>query len=142
MSWQGLCGLFVSASILPCAALADPCDLIPERGPMPAEIRAGQAFSGPVVYVGDGDSLCLALGPSHAQWAEVRLADFYAPELHDAGGAEAKDTLSRLVEGKQVECIAEHRSYDRVVAVCRLRGRSIGELMRSAGVGEGGRGRH
>jgi len=129
------------ASLMPSVTVADPCDLIPERGPMPSEVRSGQAFSGPVVYVGDGDSLCVALGPSHAQWAEVRLADFYAPELHDAGGPEAKETLSRLVEGKKVECVAEHRSYDRVVAVCRLRGRSVGDLMRSAGVHEGGRGR-
>lgn len=139
--WQGLCGLALSACLLPGMAIADPCDLIPERGPMPAEVRSGQVFSGSVAYVGDGDSLCVALGPSHAQWAEVRLADFYAPELHDTGGPEAKATLSRLVEGKKVECIAEHRSYDRVVAVCRLRGRSVGDLMRSSGVGEGGRGK-
>ena len=78
-------GFLLAACLLPCAALADPCDLIPERGPMPAEVRSGQVFSGSVVYVGDGDSLCVALGPSYAQWAEVRLADFYAPELHDAG---------------------------------------------------------
>ena len=136
----GLLAAFASL-VLPSTALADPCDLIPERGPMPTEVRSGQAFTGPVAYVGDGDSLCVALGPSHAQWAEVRLADFYAPELHDAGGPEAKNTLSRLVEGKRVDCIAEHRSYDRVVAVCRLRGRSVGDLMRSAGVQEGGRGR-
>jgi len=108
---------------------------------MPAEVKSGQFFSGPVVYVGDRDSLCVALGPTHAQWAEVRLADFYAPELHDAGGPEAKETLSRLVEGRKVECVADHRSYDRVVAVCLLKGRSVGDLMRSAGVGEGGRGR-
>ena len=102
--------------------------------------RRGRVCSGSVVYVGDGDSLCVALGPSHAQRAEVRLADFYAPELHDAGRPEAKKALSRLVEGKKVECIAEHRNYDRVVAVCRLRGRSVGDLMRSSGVGEGGGG--
>jgi micrococcal nuclease len=107
---------------------------------MPAEVRRGQSFSGPVVYVGDGDSLCVGLGASHSQWAEVRLADFYAPEIHEAGGPEAKRALRRLVGGKQVECVAEHRSYDRVVAVCRLRSRSIGDLMRLAGVGEGGRG--
>lgn len=139
--WQVLCVLMFSACILPCTALADPCNFIPERGPMPVEVRSRQAFSGPVVYVGDGDSLCVALGPSQSQWAEVRLADFYAPELHDAGGPEAKATLSRLVEGKTVKCIAERRSYDRVVAVCRLRGRSVGDLMRASGVREGGRGR-
>ncbi len=131
----------IGALTLASGAAADPCDSIPYKGPMPDHLRPREAFSGPVVYIGDGDSLCVAVGPSHAQWAEVRLADFYAPELHDAGGAEAKATLSRLVEGKRVECVAEHRSYDRVVAVCRLRGRSIGDLMREAGVQEGGSGK-
>jgi endonuclease YncB( thermonuclease family) len=138
---RALAGVTVAVCFLPSVGLADPCDLIPERGPMPTEVRSGQVFSGSVSYIGDGDSLCVALGPSHAQWAEVRLADFYAPELHDAGGPEAKATLSRLVEGKRIDCVAEHRSYDRVVAVCELRGRSVGDLMRSAGVREGGRGR-
>jgi endonuclease YncB( thermonuclease family) len=108
---------------------------------MPAEVRSGQVFAGPVVYVGDGDSLCVAFGPSHAQWAEVRLADFYAPEINEPGGPEAKATLSRLVEGREVNCKAQHRSYDRVVAVCWLKGRSVGDLMRSAGIQEGGRGK-
>lgn len=125
----------------PGIAFADPCELIPERGPMPSEVRSGQLFTGSVTYIGDGDSICVALGPSHAQWAEVRLADFYSPELHEFGGQEAKAALSRLVEGKTVQCIAGHRSYDRVVAVCRLRGKSVGELMRSSGVSEGGRGK-
>jgi micrococcal nuclease len=136
-----LIGTLLALAVSPSAVYADPCDLIPERGPMPAEVRRGQSFSGPVVYVGDGDSLCVALGPSRSQWAEVRLADFYAPEIHEAGGPEAKRALSRLVEGRGVECVAEHRSYDRVVAVCRLAGRDIGELMRASGVREGGRGR-
>jgi micrococcal nuclease len=108
---------------------------------MPDHLRPREAFSGPVVYVGDGDSLCVALGPSPAEWVEVRLADFYAPELHEAGGSEAKASLGRLVEGKSVDCIAAHRSYDRVVAICRLRGRSVGDLLRAAGVKEGGRGK-
>jgi micrococcal nuclease len=108
---------------------------------MPAEVRSGQVFSGPVTYVGDGDSLCVALGPARSQWAEVRVSDFYAPEIHEPGGPEAKATLSRLVEGREVNCKAQHRSYDRVVAVCRLKGRSVGDLMRSAGIQEGGRGK-
>jgi hypothetical protein len=33
--------MILAAWILHCTALADPCDLIPERGPMPAEVRAG-----------------------------------------------------------------------------------------------------
>lgn len=37
------------AGIFPGMATADPCDLIPERGAMPTEVRSGRALSGPVV---------------------------------------------------------------------------------------------
>jgi micrococcal nuclease len=107
---------------------------------MPAHLTPGKTFSGPVVYIGDGDSLCVALGPTQGDWVEVRLADFYAPELAAPGGREAKATLERIATGKRVECVAQHRSYDRVVAVCALHGVSFGVRMRAAGVGEGGRG--
>jgi endonuclease YncB( thermonuclease family) len=69
------------------------------------------------------------------------VADFYAPELQEPGGREAKDTLARLVQGKRAVCVAGRRSYDRVVARCTVGGQSIGHLMRRAGVSEGGRGR-
>jgi micrococcal nuclease len=123
-------------------ALADPCKAIPDKGPAPAWLHRGAAFAGPVVYVGDGDSLCVdvpGIGPSG--WVEVRLSDFYAPELHDEGGAEAKRALARLAKGRRVECTAEHQSYDRMVATCLLRGRSLGVLMENLGIEGGGRGR-
>ncbi len=123
------------------AALSDPCKAIPDKGPMPASLRPGSPFSGPVSYVGDGDSLCVALGASPTDWVEVRIADFYAPELHEPGGQEAKATLERIAKGRRVECLAEHRSYDRVVAVCRLQGVSLGDRMRRFGASEGGNGR-
>lgn len=131
----------VAGLTLATPALADPCKLIPDKGPMPAALTATKAFTGPVVYVGDGDSLCVALGPSPGEWAEVRLADFYAPELVQPGGREAKSQLERLVSGRRVECVAQHRSHDRVVARCVLHGRSLGDLMRAAGAPEGGNGR-
>lgn len=124
------------ASVSSTIALADPC-----TAHLPAP---GRAFSGPVVYVGDGDSLCVAavkgreLDP--ATWVEVRLADFYAPELAEPGGESAKRGLSRLALDRQVVCRAGARSYDRVVAVCRRDGRALGDLMRAAGQTEGGNG--
>jgi hypothetical protein len=121
------------------AAHADPCKAIPDHGPAPGYLHPGATFSGKVVYVGDGDSLCLAVGPGPQQWVEVRLADFYAPELHDAGGERAKATLSRLAYGRQATCVADHQSYDRMVAACKIDDRSIGDMMRAAGVNEGGR---
>ena len=36
----------LAACLLPHKALADPCDLVPERGPMPAEVRPGLLGSG------------------------------------------------------------------------------------------------
>jgi micrococcal nuclease len=120
------------------AALSDPCKAIPDKGPMPAHLKPGSTFSGPVSYVGDGDSLCVALGPAPADWVEVRIADFYAAELHEPGGREAKATLERIAKGRRVECVAQHRSYDRVVARCTLQGRSLGSLMRAAGFRKGG----
>ena len=134
--------LGVALTLLPLsAAFADPCKAVPESGPMPAYLVHGKAFSGPIVYVGDGDSLCVAVGPTQGDWVEVRLADFYAPELSAPGGREAKAALERIAMGKRVVCQAQHRSYDRVVAVCSHREVSLAVRMRQAGIREGGNGR-
>ena len=92
-------GLAVLISCTAMAAQADPCKAVPDHGRAPAELL-NQPFSGRVTYVGDGDSLCVGRGPSPSEWVEVRLEDFYAPELHEAGGAAAKADLSRLVMGE------------------------------------------
>lgn len=122
-------------------ALSDPCKAIPDRGPMPAYLSPGSTFSGPVAHIGDGDSLCVAVGPGRESLVEVRIADFYAPELSAPGGATAKQALSDIAYRRTVTCRAQHRSHDRVVAVCRLGGRSLGDHMRRAGIREGGNGR-
>ena len=121
------------------AAVADPCKAVPDHGPAPP-LLLHQPFSGRVVYIGDGDSLCVAQGSSREDWIEVRLEDFYAPELHDPGGEAAKATLSRLVYGHTLTCHPRKQSYDRIVATCFDGGRSVGDMMRAAGVQEGGRG--
>ena len=123
------------------AALADPCKAIPDQGPLPAYLSPGSKFSGPVVYVGDGDSICVDVGQGSTNWVEVRVADFYAPELKAPGGEQAKAAMKRIAMNKHVDCVAQKRSYDRVVATCTLAGRSLGEHMRSFGVQEGGNGR-
>ena len=127
--------LITIAGFLTCAwsapALADPCE-----GALPAK---GTTFPGVVRYVGDGDGLCVGPAGRPDRWIEVRLADFYAPELHDAGGRDAKRRLERLVLGRPLVCRAGRRSYDRVVAACTLGGRPLGVLLRAAGGVEGGR---
>lgn len=112
------------------AANADPCE-----GALP---KKGAAFDGMVRYVVDGDGLCVGDNPDPKTWIEVRLADFDAPELREPGGAAARKALSALAMNKRASCIASHRSYDRIVATCKVRGRPLGALMRERGVEEGG----
>ena len=118
-------------------AHADPCE-----GTLPT--WAGVQFSGIVRYVGDGDGLCVGRTADPNEWIEVRLADFNAPELHTPGGPAAKAALERLALQREVICASEHghggrvRSFDRVIARCRISGASLGDLLRQAGVAEGG----
>ncbi|MDP3748223.1 MAG: excalibur calcium-binding domain-containing protein [Phenylobacterium sp.] len=118
-------------------AWADPCEAIPEQGPLPGYLAFGASFSGPVSHVIDGDSMCVAVGPGVADWVEVRLADFHATELSQPGGAAAKSTLARLALGQHAVCVANLRTYDRIAARCQIHGSPIGDLMRNAGVTEG-----
>lgn len=120
-------------------ALADPCEA-PVTGYKP-----GQVISGLVWHGIDGDGLCVGLSPDPATWVEVRESRFFAPELNQPGGREAKRAMDRQV-GKRAVCTVERgtngatRSYDRVIASCRIEGRSVAEIMGAAGVAEGGRG--
>ncbi|CAN7622599.1 excalibur calcium-binding domain-containing protein [Phenylobacterium sp. LjRoot219] len=107
---------------------------------MPAYLHPDATFSGPVVHVIDGDGLCVAVGPGHSNWVEVRLADFFAPESSDVGGPAAKAALERVALGKKVSCLADRRTYDRIAARCSIDGRPVGESLRRAGIAEGGRG--
>lgn len=129
----GTLALASALSFVATAAIADPCE-----ADLP---RPGTSFEGPVRYVGDGDMLCVEVGgrSQGSTWIEVRVADFSAPELNQPGGMAARDTLRRIAMGRRAVCSAGRRSYDRVVAVCRIGGVSVGDLMRQAGVDEGGR---
>lgn len=127
--------VFAVALLFATPALADPCD-----APLPAR---GATFSGPVTYIVDGDGLCVG---REQGGIEIRLGDFDAPELSDPGGAAAKAMLRRLAFGKTVSCRPcegarnpnKCVSHDRVIATCRLDGRRLGDLMREAGIKEGG----
>ena len=121
-------------------ALADPCEAISAEGALPGYLSFGSRFAGPVTFVIDGDSFCVAVGPGHDQWVEVRLAGFFAPESGGPGGARAKAALERIVLGKDAVCQANLRSYDRIVAECTVGGRSVSDLMLASGVRQGGNG--
>jgi len=112
------------------AAQADPCEgLLPGKG---------ATFSGIVRYVVDGDGFCVSDDKDPKTWVEVRLADFNAPELSAKGGPEAKNALGDIAIGRRAVCIAGRKSYDRVVASCKIGGIPIRALMLEQGISEGG----
>ena len=112
-------------------ARADPCE-----GRLPPK---GATFGGVVRYVGDGDGLCVGPAGRPEEWIEVRLGDFNAPELNEAGGRRARELLASIVIGRSISCLAGRRTYDRVVGLCTLAGRPLGALLRAQGGVEGGR---
>lgn len=121
--------IIAAVALIAGPALADPCE---------AELpRRGEVFSGPVEYIVDGDGWCVRTA---AGLVEVRAADFYAVELNEPGGREAKARTSRALMGRRLVCRAQHRSWDRIVAACRVNGQPVGDVLRRAGVKEGGRG--
>lgn len=125
----------LAIALLAGPALADPC-----AGALP---KRGTVFIGTIIYVIDGDSVCLAPpgGERDAgSWIEIRVEDFSAPETNEPGGADATRIARRILLNQQASCVAGRRSYDRVVATCTLRsGRTIGDVLRRAGAPEGGR---
>lgn len=122
------------------SAHADPCEA-PVSG-----YKAGTVITATIIHAIDGDGLCLAMGRDPSRWLEIREARWFAPELRETGGREAKRVMDGLV-GRRAVCTVERghngrtSSYDRVVAACRVDGRPIGDIMRAAGVQPGGRGR-
>jgi micrococcal nuclease len=89
---------------------------------------------------------CASARPDPTTWTEIRLAGFFAPELNEPGGRTAKAALE-LFEGRRGVCTAVRgangstRSYDRLIANCKIDSRPLERLLREAGVAEGGRGR-
>lgn len=127
----------LSAVAIAPVARADSCE-----APLPS--HAGTTFTGTVRYVGDGDSLCVGQTPDPNEWIEVRLSDINAPEVHADSGKAARAAVVRLSLGRQVTCEAKRGcdgrviSFDRVIALCRIGHQSIGDLLREAGIAEGG----
>jgi endonuclease YncB( thermonuclease family) len=64
----------------------------------------------------------------------IRLQGVAAPERDDADGPAASAFLRRLVEGREVNCVPDGtKTRNRVVAVCYLAGRDIGQAIIEAG---------
>lgn len=123
-SYAGAVALALSVA----PALADPCE-----APLP---KRGETFTGVVTYVGDGDMMCV--GRDHGG-IEIRLADWYAVEIDEPGGPEAKYLLKNLVLGRYVTCVSGRKNWDRVIAQCTMDGRPMRDWIIEQGGVEGGK---
>jgi hypothetical protein len=83
----------------------------------------GEAFSGTVLQVIDGRTLCVATGPTPDQWVRVRLTD--------ADASRPRGALMAAAFAHEVSCVAGAPDAEGVAAVCRVDGRSVGEAAAS-----------
>ena len=92
-------------------------------------VAAGEAdLSGTVTHVRDGDTIVVGDTP-------VRLQGVSAPERGDPHGPASARFMRELTLGRTVVCdLTGERTYDRVVGLCRLDGRDVGEAIVRAGL--------
>jgi hypothetical protein len=83
----------------------------------------GEAFSGTVLQVIDGRTLCVASGPTPDRWVRVRLTD--------AGADLPRGALMATAFAREVSCVADAPDAEGVTAVCIVDGRSVGEAASS-----------
>jgi len=99
-----------------------------------AATAATHALSGVVSRVGDGDTLWVQPMGGHHKPVKVRLQGIDAPEICQAGGAQAAAALAARVLHRSVQVqIRATDDYRRKVGNVRLEGEDIGAWMVSQG---------
>ncbi|MEI9963856.1 MAG: hypothetical protein WDM92_03325 [Caulobacteraceae bacterium] len=93
--------------------------------------QAGAVFSGTVLQVIDGRTLCVAQGPAPRDWVLVRLAD-----VQDR---RARGALMAASFARKIDCTAGRRQGGGVLATCAADGVTLGELTRTDAVKAAGR---
>jgi hypothetical protein len=86
----------------------------------------GQRFEGTVLQVIDGQTLCVALGPTPADWILVKIAG--APPDSSRG------TLMAAAFGQPVACLAVKTAPSGVEARCEVNGAALGQLVMTVAI--------
>lgn len=87
---------------------------------------AGEAFSGFVLQVMDGDDLCVAKGPTPREWTRIHLAG--VPQTSTRGA------LMAASFAQKVECVALESHAADTVASCSLDGAPLSQIVRRPSV--------
>lgn len=116
-------------------AKTTPSKPVKQKPSRSAGLKAGDTISGRAsVYDGDGPMLFVGKGTA-ARLIEIRLSGIDAPELRQpcwrggqpwACGAEAADTLKRMMAGDVLVCrVQTLGNFGRPVSLCQMASRSI-----------------
>ena len=90
---------------------------------------ARRAQSGVVTYVVDGDTVWVQIG-AHNKPLKVRIQGIDAPEICQAGGAQAQAALKSRVLGQSVTVTSgAHDDYGRAVGTVYLQGQDMGRWL-------------
>lgn len=93
---------------------AQTCPAVPHLARCAAAAPApGQALDGPVLQVIDGQTVCVALGPTPDQWVRVTLS---------GSAGVTRDQLMAAAFARDVECSVLKRGSSSVVAACSADG--------------------
>lgn len=84
----------------------------------------GQVFQGVVLHVFDGSTICVAGGPTPADWVRVALKD----------GSSDRRALMAAAFAKPVSCVVLGAADEGVRAVCSLAGARLGDIVREPAV--------
>jgi hypothetical protein len=85
--------------------------------------QVGAAFSGPVLQVLDGATICVAQGADPSQWIQARFAP--------ASGPTGQNAVTAAAFAKTVTCVVERREAVGAVARCTLDGVPLERLAAS-----------
>jgi hypothetical protein len=98
--------------VAPCAAAA----------PAP-----GAIFSGPVLQVIDAEHLCIAAGPTPAEWIAVR-----PKAASGLRGDKGRSVLMSATFSKRLDCVAGPADAGGVEAACTVEGADLAEKVKAA----------
>jgi CheY-like chemotaxis protein len=114
----GMAGLLAALSLAAPAvaqSLSETC-----RAPAPAP---GQTVSGPVLHVIDGQTLCIAQGPTPDQWIPLRIAATAMTLPSD------RERLMAAAFSQSLECKVTRGRGPVKTAACTLAGRPLDDLL-------------
>lgn len=93
--------------------------------------KAGEIFSGTVLEIVDGGTICVAQGPTPDRWILVKLAG--------ARSGQTKGALAAATFAKHVSCVAHRSQGQGLISQCTIDGLDINTLLHSSAVLAAGR---